>query len=129
MREARQSGVVNATEFAVEIGRLDVHVRQRGNCAWIFRRPVETRPREKLHTTVVDPRRNAKAVKLDFVDPLRPRRRLRDQLGKLGRKEFREGSTSAGRASLDSLRGRTLEDTRHAELNWAETPALTRVSH
>ena len=42
--EARQSGVIDAAEFAVDIGGLYVHVGERRDCAWIFGRPVEAGP-------------------------------------------------------------------------------------
>ena len=44
LREARQSGVVDAAEFAVEIGGLDVQARQRREGARIFVGPVEPGP-------------------------------------------------------------------------------------
>ena len=87
--EARQSSLVDAAEFAVEIGGLDVQVRERRDGAWIFVGPVEPGPSQQLHAAVVDARGHAIAVQLDFVQPLRPRRRLLDRLGKLRRDEVR----------------------------------------
>jgi hypothetical protein len=48
MGKARQSRVVGAAEFAVEIGGLRVERREGLDGAWIFGRPVETGPREAL---------------------------------------------------------------------------------
>ena len=113
LREARQSGVVDAAEFAVDIGGLHVQVRERRDGAWIFVGPVEPSPGQKLHAAVVDPRGHAKAVELDLMYPLRPGGWLLDGLGELGRNKLRKGDASCARAGLNGLRGRTLDDTRH----------------
>ena len=106
MGEARQSSLIDAAEFAVEISGLHVQVRERRDGARIFVGPVEPGPSQKLHAPVVDARGHAIAVELYFMQPLRPRRRLLDRLGKLRRDESRKGYASARR---------TLDDTRHAE--------------
>jgi hypothetical protein len=54
--EARQTSVVDATEFAVDVGGLYVQVRECGDGARIFGSPVEPGPGQKLHAAVVDPR-------------------------------------------------------------------------
>ena len=96
------------------IGGLHVQVRERCDGAWIFVGPVEPGPGQELHAAIVDARGHTIAVELDLVHPLRPRRRLLDRLGKLRRDELRKGDASARRTGLDGLRGRTLDDTRHA---------------
>jgi hypothetical protein len=70
--EARQSGVVDAAELAVEIGGLHVHVGERRDGAWIFRGPVEARSGQELHTASIDACGHAIAVELDLVDPCGP---------------------------------------------------------
>jgi hypothetical protein len=65
---------------------------------------------------VVDAGGHAKAVQFDFMQPLRPGRRFLDRQGKLRRNEARKGRValaSARRTGLESLRARTLDDTRH----------------
>ncbi len=69
--EAWQSGVIDPTELAVKIGGLYVQLRERGDSAWIFLGPIEPGARQELHAAIVDPRGYAKAVQLDFVQPLR----------------------------------------------------------
>lgn len=59
----------------------------------------------------VDPRRYPIAVRLDLVNPFRPRGSFLDWLGKLGRDEFRERDVAARPTGLDGWRGRTLDDT------------------
>jgi hypothetical protein len=54
-----------------------------------------------LHAAIVESCRHAKAVELDFVDPLMPRRWLIDRLGKLWRDEGRKGDAAARRTGLD----------------------------
>jgi hypothetical protein len=49
--KARQSGVVDAAEFAFEISRLHVQVRERCDGAWIFLGPVEPGSSQQLHAT------------------------------------------------------------------------------
>jgi hypothetical protein len=78
--EAGQSGVVDATEFTVDIGGLHVHVRKRRDGARIFGGPVQAGSGQELHTAIIDARGHAIAVELDFVDPLRAGRRLLDRL-------------------------------------------------
>jgi len=95
--EARQTSVVDATEFAVGIGGLYVQVRECGDGARIFVCPVEPGAGEQLDVTVLDARSYSVAVEFDFVQPLRPRRRLLDRRGKLGRDEARKGDPSARR--------------------------------
>ena len=73
------------------IGGLHLHVRERCDGARIFGSPVEASPGQELHAAIVDPRGHAEAVQLDFVDPLRPRGRLLNRLGKLRRYEARKG--------------------------------------
>jgi hypothetical protein len=80
MGKAGQSGVVDAAELAVDIGGLQAEVRECGDDTGIFRSPVEAGPGQKLHAAVVDARGHAKSVEFDFVQPLRPRRRLFDRL-------------------------------------------------
>jgi hypothetical protein len=70
--EARQSGLVDAAELAIDIGGLHIHVRQGGNHAWIFARPVEPSAGQQLHTAIVDARGHAVTVELDLMQPLRP---------------------------------------------------------
>jgi hypothetical protein len=95
MGEARQPGIVDAAELAVEIGRLHVHVGERCDGARVFGGPVEAGPGEQLYAAIVDPCGHAIAVQLDFVDPLRPGWRLLDRLGKLRADELWErGSAS-----------------------------------
>jgi hypothetical protein len=112
MGKAWQSGVVDATEFAVNVGGLHAEVRERGDDTWIFGSPVEPGPGQELHTAIVDPRRHTIAVQLDLVQPLRARGRLLDRLGELGRHERREGGVASRRAGFYALRGRALDDTR-----------------
>ena len=95
LREARQSGVVDAAEFAVEIGGLHLQVRERRDGARIFVGPVEPGSGQELHAAIVDARGHTIAVQFDFMQPLRPRRRLLDRLGKLRRDEGRKGDVSA----------------------------------
>jgi hypothetical protein len=95
LREAWQSGFVNAAQLAVDIGGLDVQVREGRDGAWMLGCPVEAGPGQQLDAAVVDARGHTIAVKLDFVDPLRLRRRLLDQLRELRRDESREGNASA----------------------------------
>ena len=78
--EARQSGFVNAAEFAIEVGGLHIQVRERRRGTWIFGRPIEAGPGKELHAAIVDARGHAIAVEFDFVDPLRAGRRLLDRL-------------------------------------------------
>jgi hypothetical protein len=113
LREAWQSRVVNAAEFAVEVGCLHVEVSERGHGARIFGSPVAPGPGQQLRAAVVDARGHAIAVELDLVHPLRSRRWLLDRLGKLWRDEARQGRVSPRRARFEGLRGRTLDDTRH----------------
>ena len=70
--EARQAGLVDAAEFAVDIGGLHVQIRERRDGARIFGSPVEAGPGQQLHTAVVDARGHTIAVQLDLVQPLRP---------------------------------------------------------
>jgi hypothetical protein len=56
---------------------------------------------QELNAAVVDARSHAKGVQFDFVDPLRPRRRLIDRLGKLGRDELWEGASRRLRPERD----------------------------
>jgi hypothetical protein len=93
--EARQASVVDATEFAVDVGGLHIQVRERRDDAWIFVSPVESGPGQELHAAIVDPRCYAKPVQFYFVHPLRPRGRLLDRLGKLRRDEMRKWDVAA----------------------------------
>ena len=70
--EARQSGVVDAAELAVEICGLHPDVGERRNGARIFVGPVKPGASQKLHSAVIDPRGHAKAVQFNFMQPLRP---------------------------------------------------------
>ncbi|HEY3623293.1 MAG TPA: hypothetical protein VGL12_13065, partial [Roseiarcus sp.] len=85
---------------------------ERRDGAWTFLGPVEPGPRQELRA-IVDARGNVKAVQFAFMQPLRPRRRLLDRLGKLRRNEARKGRVASALAAarqtgLDGLRGRTL---------------------
>jgi hypothetical protein len=60
-------GVVDAAEFAVEIGGPQVDVGEGPNGAGILVCPVEPGPGEELHAAVVDPRGHAKAVQFDLM--------------------------------------------------------------
>jgi hypothetical protein len=113
--ESRQPSLVHAAEFPVEVSGVDVQVRERCNGAWIFVGPIEAGPSEQLDAVVVDARGHPIAVQLYFVQPLRPRRRLLDWLGKLRSDELRKGNVSARRTGLDGVAGRTLDDTRHRD--------------
>ena len=62
LRKARQSGVVDAAEFAINIGGLHVQVRKRRGGARIFVRPVEAGPGQQLPAAIVDPSGHAIAV-------------------------------------------------------------------
>ena len=62
---------------------------------------------------VVDARGHSIAIELYLVQPLSPRRRLLNRLGKLRRDELRKGSASTRRTGIDGLRGRALDDTGH----------------
>ena len=112
--EARQSGLVDPAELAVDIGGLRRHVGERSYGAWIFARPIEAGSGEELHTAVVDARGHPEAVQFDLVHPLRPCGGLLDRLGKLRRDEGGKRNASMRPSGLDGLRGRTLDDTRHA---------------
>jgi hypothetical protein len=89
MGEAGQARVVDAAEFAIEIGGLHVQGPQRRDGAWIFAGPVKAGPGEQLHAAVVDACGHAIAVKLDLMNPLWPGRRVLDRLRKLERDEWR----------------------------------------
>ena len=115
--EARQSGIVDATKLAVDIGGLHVHVREGRDGARIFVSPVEPSPGQKLHTAIVDARGHAIAVELDLMHPLRPRGRLLDGLGKLRRDELRKGDAPARPTGLDGLRGGNFTTRDMLELN------------
>jgi hypothetical protein len=52
-------------------------------------------PRQELHPPIVDPRGHPIAIQLNLMHPLRPRGRLLDRLGKLGRDEIRKGDAAA----------------------------------
>ena len=70
--EVRQAVVADATQFAVEIGGLRPHGRERRKQAGIFGAPVEAGARQKLRLAALDARRHAETVELDLVQPLRP---------------------------------------------------------
>ena len=72
LREARQSVLADAAQFAVEIGGLHRQLREGGDDARIFVAPIEPRPRQQLHTPTLDARGHAEAVELDLMQPLRP---------------------------------------------------------
>jgi hypothetical protein len=64
------------------------------------------------------------------MQPLRPRRRLLDRLGKLRRDEGREGRIRLAAGRRACLRDRTLDNTRHdANLTSMEVHAPTRLWH
>jgi hypothetical protein len=88
--EAGQASLIDAAKFAVEISGLDVQVRKRRRGARIFAGPIEAGPGQELHAAIVDAGGHAKTVQLDFMQPLRPRRGLFHQLGKLRRHEPRK---------------------------------------
>ena len=88
--EAWQASLIDTAQFAIEITGLDVQVRERRGCAWIFGGPVEAGPGQELHAAIVDAGGHAKAVELDFMQPLRPRGGLFDELGELRRDERAE---------------------------------------
>ncbi|HEY5205943.1 MAG TPA: hypothetical protein VIJ63_15255, partial [Roseiarcus sp.] len=94
MGEARQSSVVDAAKFAVDIGGLHVEVRERRDGGRIFVGPVKPGARQQLHAAIVDPCSHAIAVEFDLVHPLRPGGWLRDELGKLRSYELRQGGFS-----------------------------------
>ena len=101
--KARRSRIVDAAEFAVDIGGLHIQVRKGSNHAWIFAGPVQPGPCEQLRAAVVDARGHAIAVELDLMHPLRPRRRLLDRLGKLRGHENRKGGAPARPIGFDGL--------------------------
>ena len=68
----RETLFIDAAEFAVEIGGLDVHILESLDGSRIFGGPVEAGPGQELHTSIVDASGHAKAVKFYFVYPLRP---------------------------------------------------------
>jgi hypothetical protein len=70
--EAGQTGLVDAAEFAVDVGGFHRHLGQRRDDARIFAGPVEASSGEQLNPTIVDARRHAESVQFDFVHPLRP---------------------------------------------------------
>ena len=94
--EARQTSVVDATEFAVDVGGLHIWVRERCDGAWIFGGPIQAGSGQELKA-VVDARSHAKAVKFNFVDPLRPDGGL-----STGRESW--GGTNCGRGASRRLR-------------------------
>ncbi len=51
LREAWQSGVVDATKLAIDIGGLHVDTCKRSDGARIFVRPVKPGPRQQLNTS------------------------------------------------------------------------------
>ena len=55
--EAWQSTIIEAAEFAVEIGGLRLHVRKRFDDAWLFACPVEPGPGSGAAHGVPDARR------------------------------------------------------------------------
>jgi hypothetical protein len=57
---------------------------------------------------------HARAIKFNFMHPLRPGRRFIDGLGKLGRNELRKRNVGPRPTGFEGLRGGTLGDTRHA---------------
>jgi hypothetical protein len=92
LREARQSSLVNAAKLAVDIGGLHLQVLERGDSARILRSQVEPDSGEQSRAAVVDPRGHPIAVELDLVQPLEPRGRLLNRLGKLERNEGGQGA-------------------------------------
>ena len=71
LRKTWQSSVINAAEFAVDVGGLHVEVRKRGDCARVLGCPVQSGPGQKLHAAIVDARGHTIAVELDLMQPLR----------------------------------------------------------
>jgi len=112
--EARQPGVINAAEFAVDVSCVHPHIGERRDRARIFVGLVEAGPSQKLHSAVIDARGHAKAVEFDFMQPLRPRGRLLDRLGKLRRDEARKRDAPARGTGRAGPWARTLDGTRHA---------------
>ena len=62
--------------------------RHGGGDRRIFVRPVETCARQQLYRPMIQPRMDAVAVELDFVQPVVAFRRRIDQLGQLRRDPF-----------------------------------------
>jgi hypothetical protein len=80
--EVRKAVIADAAQFAVEIGGLRTHGRERRKRAGIFGAPVEAGARQEVYLAAFNGRRHAETVKLDFMEPLRPRRgRLNKQAG------------------------------------------------
>ena len=44
VRDSRQASLIDAAEFAVQIGGLDVQVRERCDGAWVFAGSIEAGP-------------------------------------------------------------------------------------
>ena len=112
--KARQSGIVDAAQFPVEVGGFRLHIRERRECAWIFVAPIKPGPGEELRAAMVEARRHAKAVQFYFVQPPRPRRRFRDRLAKLRRNESGKGRRALALASTPVVGLEGLEAERSA---------------
>ena len=80
-------------------------------------RPLARRAVSRHVFRLVDARGHPKAVELDFMQPLRPRRRLLDRLAELRGIQRGSGdvapSRPRGATGLDGSRNRTLNDARH----------------
>jgi hypothetical protein len=113
MGETRQSGLIDAAELAMFASPATA-LRYFSDQSSPVRVSSCTRPLSKRAAM-------AKAVQLDFVQPLRARRRLLDRLRKLRRNEPRKRDASARWSGLDGLRGRTVDETRHAGTQFRET--------
>ena len=100
--KARQSGLVDPAELAVDIGGLRLHIRRAPRWRRIFGGPIEAGSGEELHTAVVDARGHAKAVQFDLVHPLRACGGLLDRLGKLWRDEAGRGMPRCDRVDFTS---------------------------
>ena len=116
MGEARQSGIIDATEFPVDVGGLDIWIRERCNGAWIFLSPVESGASQASRTPLSMRAAMRKPSSFDFVQPFRAGRRLLDGPGKTNAVKFAaraawwpcgdDRNAAAQRSGLPCRRGR-----------------------
>jgi hypothetical protein len=66
----------------------------------MFVRPVEPGAGQKVHRAAIEARMHAVAVELDFVQPVRPIRRLVDELGELWLDPLRQTGRSGARTGV-----------------------------
>jgi len=73
----------DAAQLSVDIGCVDVELREGGRSDRVFFRPIKAGPGKKIHMAFLNPRPHAVTVELDLVNPLRASRRFGGQLREL----------------------------------------------